>query len=186
MGLLTIDPNKYQSTLVVAIDAPDEHLGCGVLASRYDPFTELEQNKFLPVFRDEDYGLKLYLLDRPESKARPNLISRWHYAAIGWNNAVYVEYPYSYEIILQELSNADGLPEWSVSVSGERGSFRLVLPDYKPGALIRDSSGNYQTVVLGNSDCHDLTVMRKVFENGEVLVEDNLDTIRARARKEEV
>lgn len=137
MGLLTIDSNQYQTTLVVCIDAPDDHSGCGVLAGRYEPFSESEKNKFLPIFRNDDYDLKFYLLDRPESKARPNLISRWHYAAIGWNNAVYVEYPYSYEIILQELSNADGLPDWSVSVSGERGSFRLLLPDYKPAALIR-------------------------------------------------
>lgn len=137
MGLLTIDPSQYPSTLVISLDAPDEHPGCGVLAGNFDPFTKSEQNKFLPVFRDDDYGLKFYLLDRPESKARPNLVSRWYYATIGWDNAVYVEYPYSYEVILQELSDADGVPNWSVSVSGSRGSFRVVLPDYQPGAVAR-------------------------------------------------
>jgi len=133
MGLLTIDPNQYQTTLIVCLDVPNDHPGCGVLAGRYDPFEDSEQNKFLPVFRDDDYGLKFYLLDRPESKVGSHQILRWHYAAIGWNNAVYVAYPYAYELILQELSNNDKSSDWSVSVSGERGSFRLLLPDYKPG-----------------------------------------------------
>jgi nicotinamide phosphoribosyltransferase len=70
--------------------------------------------------------------------------------------------------------------------------------------LIRDSSGNYQTVSLAyikpgdfskeqlahyettgiasNYDYNAMTVMRTVFENGEVLVEDDLETIRARAK----
>ena len=72
--------------------------------------------------------------------------------------------------------------------------------------LIRDDSGNYQTVSLAlfkpgdisatqkehyeksgttmHFDSNSRSVMRVVFENGEVLIEDNLDTIRARAKGE--
>lgn len=72
--------------------------------------------------------------------------------------------------------------------------------------LIRDGSGNYQTVslaylkpaefskeqmehyatvgVIRHFDYNAMTVMRTVFENGKVLVDDNLEDIRARARGE--
>lgn len=78
--------------------------------------------------------------------------------------------------------------------------------------LIRDGSGNYQTVSLGffkpgdlsdwqlahekaeaakyghslQFDYNAMTVMRKVFENGEVLVDDTFDEIRARAKGDDV
>jgi nicotinamide phosphoribosyltransferase len=48
--------------------------------------------------------------------------------------------------------------------------------------LIRDQAGNWATVVLGNAEHHLLTVMNKVFENGEVLKEYSLDEIRTRAK----
>lgn len=48
--------------------------------------------------------------------------------------------------------------------------------------LTLDSAGNYQTVVLGDKDSHPLSIMRKVYENGEVLVDDTLEAIRARAK----
>lgn len=57
--------------------------------------------------------------------------------------------------------------------------------------LIKDASGNYQTVTLIGSSGQHLTaapnsVMRIVYENGEVLVEDTFDEIRARAKGEMV
>jgi hypothetical protein len=140
IGLPTIDPSQYKTTLVVCIDAPDKHSGCGVLAGRYEPFTESERNTFLPVFRDDNFGLKFFHLNQ-KSKVKEHQILRWYYAAIGWKDSVYVGSPYSYEIILEELSKDDGRSsDWSVSVSGERGSFRLCLPDYEP-----DSATQYST-----------------------------------------
>jgi len=48
--------------------------------------------------------------------------------------------------------------------------------------LIRDMAGNWSTVTLGNRDSHLLSVMQVVFEDGEVLVDENLDRIRERAK----
>lgn len=48
--------------------------------------------------------------------------------------------------------------------------------------LIKDRSGNYQTVVLGGADAALGSVMQLVFEDGEVLVDDTFDAIRARAK----
>jgi nicotinamide phosphoribosyltransferase len=48
--------------------------------------------------------------------------------------------------------------------------------------LIRDASGNLSTVTLGNLDSHPLTVMKTVYENGEMLVDEMFDDIRARAK----
>ncbi len=48
--------------------------------------------------------------------------------------------------------------------------------------LVKDRSGNYQTVVLGTADSAPGSVMQLVFENGEVLVDDTFDAIRARAK----
>ena len=52
--------------------------------------------------------------------------------------------------------------------------------------LIRDTSGNYQTIAIGDKSAANTSVMRTVYENGEVLVEYTFDEIRARARGEEV
>lgn len=52
--------------------------------------------------------------------------------------------------------------------------------------LIRDMAGNWSTVTLGDKDQHLLTVMQKVYENGEVLVDESFDRIRARAKGENV
>ena len=53
--------------------------------------------------------------------------------------------------------------------------------------LVRDSAGNYQTVVLGDTVAHHFSsVMELVYEDGEVLVNDTMDAIRARAKGEEV
>jgi nicotinamide phosphoribosyltransferase len=52
--------------------------------------------------------------------------------------------------------------------------------------LIRDMSGNWSTVTLGDKDHHLLTVMDLVYENGEVLKEYSFDEIRARAKGTEV
>ena len=48
--------------------------------------------------------------------------------------------------------------------------------------LIRDMSGNWQTVVLGSADKHLLSVMETVYENGELVKEYSLDEIRTRAK----
>jgi len=48
--------------------------------------------------------------------------------------------------------------------------------------LIRDMSGNWSTVTLGDKDHHLLTVMDLVYENGEILKEYTFDEIRARAK----
>jgi len=52
--------------------------------------------------------------------------------------------------------------------------------------LIRDVSGNYMTVALGSAAAAQSSVMQLVYENGEVLVDDNLEAIRARAKGEMV
>ena len=50
--------------------------------------------------------------------------------------------------------------------------------------LIKDESGEYQTVKLETADQRkaENSQMRTVFENGELLVDDNLDEIRSRAK----
>jgi nicotinamide phosphoribosyltransferase len=50
--------------------------------------------------------------------------------------------------------------------------------------LVRDTSGNYLTVALGDADSAKSSVMQLVYEDGEVLVNDTLDNIRARAKGE--
>jgi nicotinamide phosphoribosyltransferase len=50
--------------------------------------------------------------------------------------------------------------------------------------LIRDASGNYLTVALGDADSAKSSVMQLVYEDGQVLVNDTLDNIRARAKGE--
>jgi nicotinamide phosphoribosyltransferase len=49
--------------------------------------------------------------------------------------------------------------------------------------LIKDEAGEYQTVKLETADTiqAENSQMRTVFENGELLVDDNLEAIRARA-----
>lgn len=48
--------------------------------------------------------------------------------------------------------------------------------------LIRDMSGNWSTVTLGDKEQHLLTVMQTVYENGEILVDQDFETIRSRAK----
>lgn len=48
--------------------------------------------------------------------------------------------------------------------------------------LIRDMSGNWSTVTLGDKDHHLLSVMDLVYENGEILKEYTFDEIRSRAK----
>ena len=50
--------------------------------------------------------------------------------------------------------------------------------------LIRDVSGNYLTVGLGDAETTANSVMQTVYENGEVLTNDTLDNIRDRAKGE--
>src|SRR5574337_417770 len=80
-------------------------------------------------------------------------------------------------------------------VNGERVSvdvFKDPVTDHgkvsKAGRLdlICDMAGNWSTVTLGDKDHHLLTVMQKVYENGEVLVEESFDRIRARSKGENV
>jgi nicotinamide phosphoribosyltransferase len=52
--------------------------------------------------------------------------------------------------------------------------------------LIRDISGNYQTIALGSEEFAPDSVMAIVFEDGEVLKEYNFDEVRATARGEMV
>ena len=52
--------------------------------------------------------------------------------------------------------------------------------------LIRDVSGNYMTVALGNAASAKSSVMQTVYENGEVLVNESFDNIRARAKGDNV
>jgi hypothetical protein len=136
MGMITIDPEQYPTTLVIAIDAPTDREDCGVFAGRYD-FPESEREKIVPEVKEEDFGLRFFLLDRPEHKMEEHQILRWYYAAIGWDNDVYVSRPYAHEIALEELYSDAGSPIWSVMVDGPRTQFRIMLPDYKPGAQLR-------------------------------------------------
>jgi hypothetical protein len=139
MGTVTIDPGEYPTTLVIALDAPTDRQDCGVFAGKYE-FPESEREKMVPeIIKEEDYqiGLRYFLLDQPEHSMNDRQILRWWYAAIGWDNGVYIAHPYAYEIILEELYSDDGAPTWSVMVSEKFPSFRLILPDYKPGAMLR-------------------------------------------------
>lgn len=48
--------------------------------------------------------------------------------------------------------------------------------------LVRGMLGTYHTISLGAGIQHNMSVMQTVFENGEVLVNDNLESIRDRAK----
>jgi nicotinamide phosphoribosyltransferase len=48
--------------------------------------------------------------------------------------------------------------------------------------LIRDMSGNWSTVKLADKEQHLLTVMQTVYENGKILVDQDFETIRSRAK----
>lgn len=140
---VTIDPTEYATTLAIQLSIGGEASGfTGVMAGRYDPFLEHERNLPVEAHSIEDDGFlpdspmsrrAIYLLDRPTIDIDRHLSYRWYYAAIGWDSAVYVGRPYSYEIILMCIRDALGQPVWSVSVDGDRSRFTLVLPDYQPG-----------------------------------------------------
>jgi hypothetical protein len=152
---LTIDPARYPTTLVIAIDAPDEQSGCGVFAGKYDHgFGEDERGQVVPVVEAEECGLKHFVLDRPECEAPKDQVRRWHYAVIGWKNAVYVEYPHVHEVVLTE-SYAEPCNTWHVSIAG----VVLLLPDYEPGALARGVVKKFVQVALGMNDWTDLFAM---------------------------
>lgn len=46
--------------------------------------------------------------------------------------------------------------------------------------LILNQNGKFQTVNIGNQHAHVYSIMRDVFENGKLIVEDNFDLIRSR------
>jgi nicotinamide phosphoribosyltransferase len=48
--------------------------------------------------------------------------------------------------------------------------------------LVRWANGTYQTVKLGKAMANEFSCMRTVYENGELLVDDDFETIRSRAR----
>ena len=77
----------------------------------------------------------------------------------------------------------------SITVDGEeRDVFKDPITDHgkvsKAGRLDLVLEGNeYQTVILrGGEIAHPNSIMRTVFQDGEVLVDENLDTIRLRAK----
>ncbi len=78
----------------------------------------------------------------------------------------------------------------SITVNGKnRAVFKDPLTDHakksKAGRLdlVKCSNGNYQTVALSdNTNAHEFSVMRTVYENGELLIDDNLETIRNRTK----
>jgi hypothetical protein len=135
-GPLTIDPGQYKTTVAVRIDAPTNK-GCGVFAGRHQEFASHEEGKLAPIIeQEEDIDLKTFVLDRPEEGFNRDRIYRWTYAAIGWDNAVYVEHPYVYVLTLQVQHNEDG-PLWTLSISQRHDGFTVVLADYETGALAR-------------------------------------------------
>ena len=80
----------------------------------------------------------------------------------------------------------------SITVNGERRDvWKSPITDLgkqsKRGRLdlIQWSDGKYETVQLGNFDYNAATVMRTVYENGELLVDDTFEQIRARANQGE-
>lgn len=146
-GPLTIDPARYPTTLVVSVDAPTSQPVCGVFAGNDFEFSKEEMKQLAPfigydrqseiTWKEEhmsEFMPSLFVIDRPKRDTSPHIISRWHYSVIGWQNAVYVEYPYVHELTLQECKDDDGVSQWSVSVGGR---FSLCLPDYQPGAVVR-------------------------------------------------
>jgi nicotinamide phosphoribosyltransferase len=78
----------------------------------------------------------------------------------------------------------------SITVNGEeRDVFKDPVTDHdkisKAGRLdLIEDNGKYKTVKLGvGQEFDSWSCMRTVFENGEVLVDDDLETIRSRAKK---
>ena len=150
-GPLTIDPAEYITTLAVRIDAPLEHPECGVFAGRHQAFDRSEEGNLATCIEDDE-GTVVFLLDRPVSMAQVHLSNRWTYAASGWEGGVYVEHPYVWTLVLQELSgNEPGDdPRWSVSLQQHHGPvLTLILPEYRHGAVVR---GVYTPIVRGSSD----------------------------------
>lgn len=138
---MIIEPSKFPTTLVVEVDAPDDHPECGIFAGHTpNSFAEHEKGQKVQLIgREEDPDVKLFVLDRPEPSPQRNHTRRWHYAVIGWDNGVYVQVPYVHTLILQEHNNEEEHDNfWSVSISSARNlGFIIILPDYEPGALAR-------------------------------------------------
>lgn len=136
---LTIDPSAYLTTLVLRIEAPHDKPGCGVFAGRHQEFRPEEEDRLVPCIEDDE-GTKVFLIDRPGHIAHGHMIARWTYAAIGWDNGVYVGHPYSYVLTLQELAQEDGVYDWSVSLTPSNGRpTTIILPEYRPDALSREN-----------------------------------------------
>lgn len=145
-GPLTIDPSQYLTTLAIRVDVPRGKRMCGVFAGHHQDFAKDEEDKLVPCIENEDES-PVFLLDRPESQVKDHCMARWTYAAIGWASlGVYVGYPSAYVLTLQELSgNEPGdPPHWHVSLGQDHGTgFQLILPEYRPGALLR---GDYKAI----------------------------------------
>ena len=136
---VTIDSSQYCTTLAVRLDAPADKPGCGVFAGRHESFSPHEEGKLVQLIEADEHESRTFILDRPAEEGHIHLVRRWTYAAIGWDNGVYVEHPYCYTLMLQEIIGPESEHNWSVSVipSTSLTGFWLVLNDYKPGALTR-------------------------------------------------
>lgn len=133
---VTINPFEYPTMLAILLET-DDRPECGVFAGRHDDFARHEEGKIVPLIENAGNGRLTFLLDRPARETREHLVRRWHYAAIGWDNAVYVEYPCAYELVLGEHEYGPDNYHWSISVTAHTPLFHLVLFDYEPGALGR-------------------------------------------------
>ena len=137
-GPLTVSMLEYPTTVAVRLDVPSGRDGCGVFAGRNDTFGEDEMGKLVAV-AEQDEHVTTFLLDRPERVAKDSCIARWTYAAIGWSDSVYVEYPHSHVLTLAEHYSSPDNHFWSLSVNLERNlGFVIDLSDYEPGWLRRN------------------------------------------------
>lgn len=126
------------TTLAVLIDT-DNRPGCGVFTGEYEGFAPGERNKRVPFELDES-GFQTFLFDRPVREpgiplkfGQPNIIRRWHYAAIGWNKPGHIQYPYVRPLTLE--NHCDSSEEhWAVVIDS---GLRIILPGYEPGARQR-------------------------------------------------
>lgn len=145
-GPVTIDPSAYPTTLAVAVTTRGRS-DCGVFAGKEERFSPDETEKLVPSLdEDDEYGGQVFILDRPaileRGEAQEHLVRRWHYAAIGWDNGVYVEHPYVYGLTLEEVINVADDIVWSVTLLDPTfPRFHLILEDYVPGALARGVVG---------------------------------------------
>ena len=136
---LTINPLEYPTTIAIRVET-DDRPDCGVFAGRHTDFARDEEGKKVPLVDADESGRQTFLLDR-EPGPEGSLCRRWHYSAIGWQDAIYVDQFCTYTLTLQEYasSDVDGREtlHWAVSVASSHPLFHLLLPDYEPGALAR-------------------------------------------------